>query len=75
MKHRMKIDINNWCKQVDYILSNSRSKIVREKGFEVSIGLDLILSYLRKIAARAIELNDEYLIEILKDMDVLKEEE
>ena len=53
---RMKIDINNWVKQIDYVLLNSRSKIVRENGYGISIGLDLILSYLRKIAERAIEL-------------------
>lgn len=72
---RMKIDINNWVKQIDYVLLNSRSKIVRENGYGISIGLDLILSYLRKIADRAIELKDEELLEILKDMHVLKEEE
>lgn len=36
--------------------------------------MDLILSYLIKIADRAIELKDEELLEILKDMHVLKEE-
>ena len=62
MKHRMKMDINNWVRQVDDVLSNSRSKIVRENGYGISIGLDLLLSYLREIAERAIELQDEKLI-------------
>lgn len=73
MKHRMKMDINNWVRQVDDVLSNSRSKIVRENGYGISIGLDLLLSYLREIAERAIELQDEELIEILKDLHILKE--
>ena len=74
MKHRMKMDINNWVRQVDDVLSNSRSKIVRENGYGISIGLDLLLSYLREIAERAIELQDEKLIEILIDLHVLKQE-
>ncbi len=75
MKHRMKMDINNWVRQVDDVLSNSRSKIVRENGYGISIGLDLLLSYLREIAERAIELQDEKLIEILIDLHVLKQED
>lgn len=72
MKYRMKIDINNWVRQVDDVLSNSRSKIVRENRFGISIGLDLLLLYLKEIAERAIELNDDKLIEILVALCVLK---
>lgn len=75
MKHRMKMDINNWMRQIDDVLSNSRSKIVRENRFGISIGMDLLLSYLKEIAERAIELNDEELIEILLDLHVLKKED
>ncbi|MGI6096472.1 MAG: hypothetical protein ACOYBL_13895 [Lachnospiraceae bacterium] len=75
MEHRMKMDINNWVRQVDDVLSNSKSKIVRENRFGISIGLDLLLSYLQKIAERAIELNDDELLKILVDLNVLKQEE
>lgn len=75
MKHRMKMDINNWMRQIDDVLSNSRSKIVRENRFGISIGMDLLLAYLKEIAERAIELNDEKMIEILLDLHVLKEED
>lgn len=75
MKQSMKMDINNWMRQIDEVLSNSRSKIVRENRFGISIGMDLLLSYLKEIAERAIELNDEKLIEILLDLHVLKEED
>ena len=67
------MDINNWVRQIDEVLSNSRSKIIRDNGYGISIGLDLLLAYLREIANRAIELNDEELIEILKDLHILKE--
>nr|DAT62597.1 MAG TPA: hypothetical protein [Caudoviricetes sp.] len=71
----MKMDINNWVRQLDEVLSNSRSKIIRENGYGISVGLDLLLSYLKEIANRAIELQDEKLIEILLDLHVLKKED
>nr|DAL97029.1 MAG TPA: hypothetical protein [Caudoviricetes sp.] len=71
----MKMDINNWVLQVDEVLSNSRSKIIRENGYGISVGLDLLLSYLKEIANRAVELQDEKLIEILLDLHVLKRED
>ena len=75
MNRRMKMDINNWVRQVDGVLSNSRSKIIRENGYGISVGLDLLLSYLKEIAERAIELQDEKLIETLLDLHVLKQED
>ena len=75
MNRRMKMDINNWVRQVDEVLSNSRSKIIRENGYGISVGLDLLLSYLREIANRAVELQDEKLIEILLDLHALKQED
>lgn len=75
MNRRMKMDINNWVRQVDEVLSNSRSKIIRENGYGISVGLDLLLSYLEEIANRAVELQDEKLIEILLDLHVLKQED
>lgn len=75
MNRRMKMDINNWVRQVDEVLSNSRSKIIRENGYGISVGLDLLLSYLKEIANRAVELQDEKLIEILLDLHALKQED
>ena len=73
--HRMKMDINNWFRCVNEVISNSRSKIAKENGFGIAIGMELLTSYLRQIAERAIELNDDVLIDLLIDLHVLKEEE
>lgn len=73
-KHRMKMDINNWFRLVEEVISNSRSKIARENGFGIAIGMELLTSYLRQIAERAIELNDDELIDLLLDLHVLKED-
>lgn len=72
--HRMKMDINNWFRLLDEVMSNCRSKIARENGFGIAIGMELLASYLRQIGERAIELNDDVLIDLLIDLHVLKEE-
>ena len=73
--HRMKMDINNWFRLVNEVISNSRSKIARENGFGIAIGMELLTSYLRQIAERAIDLADDELIDLLLDLHVLKEDE
>ncbi len=70
----MKLDYNNLLRLINETLSASRSKIVRENAFGISMGMDLLSEYLKKIAERAIELNDETLIKLLLDIDVLKED-
>lgn len=71
---RMKMDINNFFRLIEEVISNSRSKIARENGFGIAVGMELLSSYLRQIAERAIELNDDVLIDLLIDLHVLKEE-
>ena len=70
---RMKMDINNFFRLIDEVMSNSRSKIAKENGFGIAVGMEMLSSYLRQIAERAIELNDDVLLDILVDLHVLKE--
>ena len=70
---RMKMDINNFFRLIDEVISNSRSKIARENGFGIAVGMEMLSSYLRQIAERAIELNDDVLLDLLVDLHVLKE--
>lgn len=71
---RMRMDINHLYELIDEVISNSRSKIARENRMGIVIGLELLQTYLREIAERAIELNDEVLIEALLNLHVLKED-
>ena len=70
---RMKMDINNFFRLIKEVISNSRSKIARENGFGIAVGMEMLSSYLRQIAERAIELNDDVLLDLLVDLHVLKE--
>ena len=73
-KQRIKLDINNLIRHIDEVISNSRSKIARENGYGISIGLDLLISYLKEIGQLAIDQDNKELIEILVDLHVLRHE-
>ena len=70
---RMKLDYNHLLEIIEDTLSNNRSKKVKENAFGIEIGLNLLTSYLKQIAERALELNDEVLIDLLLNMMILKE--
>lgn len=72
---RMKLDYNNLLSNIDRTLSESRSRIVKENAFGISGGLELLSGYLRDIAQRAIDLEDDELIELCVGMGILKQEE
>ncbi len=73
--HRMKMDINNLFRQIDDLLSVNQSEEDWKTGFGIAVGLELLGDYIRQIAERTIELNDEVLIGLLLDLHVLKEVE
>ena len=72
---RMKLDYNNLLSNIDRTLSESRSRVVKENAFGISVGLELLSGYLRDIAQRAIDLEDDELIELCVGMGILKREE
>lgn len=70
---RVKLDYNNFMHQLcDYIDNKSDENDLSV--FGLAMGLQLLTSYLKNIAERAIELNDEVLIGLLKDLCVVKED-
>ena len=71
---RIKLDYNNLLQRIDDVLSRSRSKVVKENAFGISVGLNLLSSYIEQIAKRAVELDDDVLIGLLLDLCVLKKE-
>ena len=60
-------------KRIDDVLSASRSKVVKENAFGISVGLNLLSSYIQQIAERAVELNDDVLIGLMLDLHVIRE--
>lgn len=72
---RVKLDYNNLLSNIDRTLSESRSRIVKENAFGIAVGLELLSGYLRDIAQRAIDLEDDKLIELCIGIGILKREE
>lgn len=72
---RVKMDYNNLVEEIDRTLSESKSRVVKENAFGISVGLKLLSGYLRDIAQRAIDLEDDKLIELCVGMGILKREE
>lgn len=72
---RMKLNYNNLLSNIDRTLSESKSRVVKENAFGISVGLELLSGYLRDIAQRAIDLEDDNLIELCVGMGILKWEE
>lgn len=72
---RMKLNYNNLLSNIDRTLSESKSRVVKENAFGISVGLELLSGYLRDVAQRAIDLEDDKLIELCTGMGILKREE
>lgn len=71
---RVKLNYNDLLQRIDDVLCRSESEIAEENAFGISVGLQLLSCYLKNIAERAIELDDEVLIGLLTDLCVLKTE-
>ena len=72
---RVKMNYNNLVEEIDRTVSASRSRAARENALSIGIRLALLNGYLTEIAKRAIELNDEKLIDLCVDMGISKREE
>ena len=71
---RIKLDYNHLLDLIGDVLAD---EALQERGitFGVAIGLELLSSYLRQIAERAVKIEDEVLIDLLKDLYIIKESE
>lgn len=72
---RVKMDYNNLVEEIDRTLSESKSRVVKENAFGISVGLKLLSGYLRDIAQRSIDLEDDKLIELCVGMGIVKRKE
>jgi hypothetical protein len=72
---RMKLDYNHLMQQiVDFLNENSTEENERF-AWGIGIGLELLEAYMKNIAERVIEINDDVLIGLLKDLCILVENE
>ena len=72
---RIKLDYNHLMEQIADFLNENSSEDNEIMVFGLGIGLELLGAYMKNIAERAIELNDDVLIGLLKDLCILTEGE
>ena len=70
---RMKLDYNHLMEQIGDFLNENNSEDNERMAWGIAIGLELLAAYMKNIAERAIELNDDVLIGLLKDLYILTE--
>lgn len=82
MPHKMKLDYNNLMRLIIdtlYTVESEDSKTVfltvKNNAFAISIGLELLTSYIKDIALLAIKRNDAELLELCKGLLVITETE
>ena len=72
---RVKMDYNNFASLIASIVNSSKSRLVKERGFGAIAGLNILGSYLKDIANRAIELNDPILLSLCLDLGIINASE
>ena len=69
----LKLDYNNLMRLIVDTLDSDDIETVADNAYGIGVGLELLTAYIKNIAVRAIELNDEVLIGLLFDMCLLTE--
>ena len=68
---KVKMDINTLTDIIMNALNSSKSKYVKEYGFSIEIGLNLLLSYLKEIAKRALKIDDPVIMSALLNIGAI----
>ena len=72
---RIRLDYNHLMQQIVDFLNQNGTEENERIAFGIGMGLQLFEAYMKNIAERAIELNDDVLIGLLKDLCVLVEKD
>lgn len=75
MTNKVKLDYNNFMRQIMETISQSEDETTQNMAFGIGIGLELLTSYLKEIATLAIERNDAELLELCKGLLIVKEDD
>lgn len=70
----IKMDYNELLNKVSKALHSSKSRYVKEWGNSIAVGFEILNSYLRRIAQRAIETQDAALLEDLANLGLVTEQ-
>ena len=74
MKHQMKLNYNGFVEHLIEVLGSESIEAVRDEAWSIEVGVQLLNGYMNQLAERAIETQDEFLIEWCKNLMIVVED-
>ena len=75
MKRQMKLNYNGFIEHVADVLSAEDIETVQHEAWSIEVGIQLLNCYMEQIAKRAIETQDDFLVEWCENLCIIVEEE
>ena len=75
MKQQMKLNYNSFIDHIVEILDSEDIETVKSEAWSIEVGIQLLNGYMDQIAKRAIETQDEFLIEWCKCLMIITDGE
>ena len=75
MKRQMKLNYNGFIEHVADVLSAEDIETVQHEAWSIEVGIQLLNGYMEQIAKRAIETQDDFLVEWCENLCIIVEEE
>ena len=75
MMHKMRMNYNGFVEQIADVLAAESIDAVQNEAWAVEVGIQLLNGYMLEMAERAIETQDEFLVEWCKNLMIITESE
>ena len=73
MKRQMKLNYNSFIEHIADVLASENIETVQNEAWSIEVGLQLLNGYMEQLAKRAIETQDEFLVEWCKNLMIVSE--
>lgn len=73
MKRQMKLNYNSFIEHIADVLASENIETVQNEAWSIEVGLQLLNGYMENLAKRAIETQDEFLVEWCKNLMIVSE--
>ena len=73
MKRQMKLNYNSFIEHIANVLASEDIETVQNEAWSIGVGLQLLNGYMEQLAKRAIETQDEFLVEWCKNLMIVSE--
>lgn len=75
MKRQVKLNYNGFIEHVADVLAAEDIETVQHEAWSIEVGIQLLNGYMEQIAKRAIETQDDFLVEWCENLCIIVEEE